>query len=514
MAKQPSQKLAEAMEKAHRASTNNIVRSHRLTKPEITILKKAGFLKTILNGWYLLDGDVSQQGIGTSALWHESYWAFIAQYLQEAVGSNYLLSAEQSMDLHTGITASPLQVLVGNTEKVNRVVPLPNGMSLSLYTLAELPDEMDVYQGVNIYALEDALVKVGPAYFRREVQTITLALQRANDHNLIRRLLTGGHLAAASRLAGAYNAIGMTMVSDNIVSAMRSVGFDQCAPVNPFAVPVSGIAISRPKYPHVARLEVLWQDLAAKITAMLPAAVDTLVDIEFALKQVEDVYVQDAYNSLSIEGYRVTPELIERVRSGEWRPEEDERDKRHQDGLAAKGYYDAHIKVKDAIGELYRGSIAIDKLGSAVMTWYRALFGPMVTSGLLKPGDLAGYRNRPVFIRGSRHTPFPAESLMDAMDAIFECAKNTPHPLARAILCHWAIGYVHPFPDGNGRSARFLMNALLVSAGYPWTIIQLKNRNQYMAALELLSVGHNPEPFVAFILKEQEYSKSLISEGK
>ncbi len=124
---------------------------------------------------------------------------------------------------------------------------------------------------------------------------------------------------------------------------------------------------------------------------------------------------------------------------------------------------------------------------------------------MLDAVDLAGYRNRPVFIRGSRHTPLPAEALTDAMETLFNCAEQEPHPLIRAILCHWLIGYIHPFPDGNGRSARFLMNALLVTAGYPWTIIRMETRSQYMSALEELSVNANPDPFVEVILEAMHH---------
>ena len=44
-------------------------------------------------------------------------------------------------------------------------------------------------------------------------------------------------------------------------------------------------------------------------------------DTRAYLKAVDDIHVNDAYHSLSIEGYRVSPELIERVRSGTWNPE-------------------------------------------------------------------------------------------------------------------------------------------------------------------------------------------------
>ena len=47
-----------------------------------------------------------------------------------------------------------------------------------------------------------------------------------------------------------------------------------------------------------------------------------------------------------------------------------------------------------------------------------------------------------------------------------------PEPGVRAVLGHWMFGYIHPYPDGNGRIARFLMNAMLASGGYPWTVVR------------------------------------------
>ena len=41
---------------------------------------------------------------------------------------------------------------------------------------------------------------------------------------------------------------------------------------------------------------------------------------------------------------------------------------------------------------------------------------------------------------------------------------------------HWLFGYIHPYPDGNGRMARFVMNAMLASGGYPWTMIRVRDR--------------------------------------
>jgi len=47
------------------------------------------------------------------------------------------------------------------------------------------------------------------------------------------------------------------------------------------------------------------------------------------------------------------------------------------------------------------------------------------------------------------------------MPALFDLLEHEPEPGARAVLGHWLFGYIHPYPDGNGRMARFLMNAML-----------------------------------------------------
>ena len=76
--------------------------------------------------------------------------------------------------------------------------------------------------------------------------------------------------------------------------------------------------------------------------------------------------------------------------------------------------------------------------------------------------------------------------------------------LVRAILGHFFFVYIHPYMDGNGRTARFVMNSQLVTAGYPWVVIPVEHRQEYMAALEQASVEGNIEGFVRFIGREME----------
>jgi len=59
-------------------------------------------------------------------------------------------------------------------------------------------------------------------------------------------------------------------------------------------------------------------------------------------------------------------------------------------------------------------------------------------------------------------------------------------------------GYMH----GNGRMARFLMNLMMASGGYPWTIVRTARRKQYLDALDVASTNHNIIPFARFIRQE------------
>jgi len=88
------------------------------------------------------------------------------------------------------------------------------------------------------------------------------------------------------------------------------------------------------------------------------------------------------------------------------------------------------------------------------------------------------------------------------MEAFFEALQEEPEPSVRALLGHFLFVYIHPFADGNGRTGRFLMNAMLASGGYPWTILRVTRREHYMKALEQASVGRNIVPFTKFVAEE------------
>lgn len=251
--------------------------------------------------------------------------------------------------------------------------------------------------------------------------------------------------------------------------------------------------------PPVNRIRLMWEEMRGPIIERFPVSPGLPKNIDAYLKYVEEIYVTDAYHSLSIEGYRVSADLIERARSGAWNPDDDETDREHRNALAARGYWQTYQVVQESLEKILAGENPGTVVDEDHSRWYGELFGPAVTAGIIKAVDLAGYRNGPVTIRRSMHVPPPREAVRDCMPALFDLLGAETDPAVRVVLGHFVFVYIHPYFDGNGRMGRFLMNSMLASGGYPWTVIPVEQRNAYMAALEEASVGQNIAPFADFL---------------
>jgi fido (protein-threonine AMPylation protein) len=312
------------------------------------------------------------------------------------------------------------------------------------------------------------------------------------------RLLDGGHSTIAARLAGAFRDIGRHQIADSIVATMRSAGYT-IAETDPFTDRITVIISPRETSPYVNRLRMTWSRMREDVLQHFPEPPGIPADPQGYLRHVDEVYVTDAYNSLSIEGYRVTEDLIERVRLGNWDPQTVKGDRELHDALAARGYWQSFQSVKDSVRQVLGNKNAGAIAEQEHRTWYRELFGPLVTAGLLKPADLAGYRSGSVYIRRSMHSPPRPEAVRELMPAYFDLLKSEAEPGVRVVLGHFMFVYVHPYPDGNGRMGRFLMNLMTASGGYRWTIIPVDRRRDYMAALESASVDQDIKPFTIFL---------------
>jgi len=251
--------------------------------------------------------------------------------------------------------------------------------------------------------------------------------------------------------------------------------------------------------PYATRIRLMWNNMRETVIKNFPDSQGLPTDKKQYLEKVDAKYVSDAYHSLSIEGYQVSPELIEQVRSGKWNPAGNDLDKGQKDSMAARGYWQAFQKVKESIRAVLNGDNPGEVADKDHGAWYRELFAPAVTAGIIKAADLAGYRNSQVYIKGANHVPPNYAAVRDAMPAFFDLVKEESEPGVRAVLGHFIFVYIHPYMDGNGRIGRFLMNVMLASGGYPWTVIPVEKRDDYLAALEKASVNQEIDDFTKFI---------------
>ncbi|RVU86453.1 Fic family protein [Leucothrix sargassi] len=496
----PSEKLADSLEALHQLQTNGLVaiRSAELSRTHRERLIKNGFLEEVIKGWYVPARPDETQGESTA--WYASFWSFCAAYLNHLKGEDWCLSPEQSIALHTENMTVPKQLLVRAAKARNNVTLLPHGTSL-LDVRASLPAPAQVTtkDGLRLYGLPTALISCSQQSFTQNPTDMRAALAMISDASeVLEQLLEGGHSTIAGRLAGAFRNIGRDQIAEDIISTMQAVGYD-VRESDPFDAQSSLSFSQREQSPYVNRIRLMWHDMRETVIAHFPAAPTDAVDKNAYMQHVEDVYVTDAYHSLSIEGYRVTPELIDRVRSGGWDPEQNTDDQEKLNALAARGYWQAYKVVRESIAQILDGHNAGEVVNNDHRVWFREMFAPGVTAGIHKPAGLAGYRSAPVFIRRSMHSPPSKEAVRDVMPAFFELLRAEENAAVRVVLGHFVFVYIHPYMDGNGRTGRFLMNAMLASGGYPWTVIPLEKRSEYMAALEEASTKQDIEPFATFL---------------
>ena len=96
-------------------------------------------------------------------------------------------------------------------------------------------------------------------------------------------------------------------------------------------------------------------------------------------------------------------------------PDNNEIDRDQRNAMAAKGYYNAFIAVKESIRKIFAGENIAKTIKHDMTFWYQELFSPSIDAGLVERKHLAGYRNDRVFIRNSLHTPPPKEAVLDCV---------------------------------------------------------------------------------------------------
>lgn len=197
-----------------------------------------------------------------------------------------------------------------------------------------------------------------------------------------------------------------------------------------------------------------------------------LLTEEELLRHAEDQELEFIFHSNKIEGNKLSKGQTESVLSGESRAiSNDQREA---------------VNLKDTFSWVleHRQSCA-DNLPSFAREVNRKL-----RSGIDQ--DAGKYRQKKVTIGGVTYVPPPSGSMDEFMarlgDEIRESGDSTS-ALELAVRAHTKLVAIHPFVDGNGRTARLIMTAILLSSGLPIIVLNSDDKGRYLKALELSNEG-------------------------
>lgn len=117
--------------------------------------------------------------------------------------------------------------------------------------------------------------------------------------------------------------------------------------------------------------------------------------------------------------------------------------------------------------------------------------------------NAGAYRKTNVIISGADHLPPDAlqvESDMHRFVNWYQTDGASLHPVERAARVHADFVRIHPFVDGNGRTARLLMNLELMKSGFPPAVLPVEKRLEYYEALDAAHTGNDYGPFVTLVV--------------
>ncbi|MGR3219886.1 MAG: Fic family protein, partial [Candidatus Anammoxibacter sp.] len=180
-------------------------------------------------------------------------------------------------------------------------------------------------------------------------------------------------------------------------------------------------------------------------------------------------------------------------------------------GKPLKDHYEAigHSEAFDFLFDIVKGKAITEKEIKKIhhLFYYR-----------INESNAGEYRKVKIFISGTRFvppTPDKTPELMKSFADKIPALRKEHHPVEFAALLHKECVAIHPFVDGNGRTARLLMNLALLQEGYVVTIIPLIRRSDYIAAIVKGQVSPKDDrPFITFVAEmvfesQKDYMRML-----
>lgn len=209
----------------------------------------------------------------------------------------------------------------------------------------------------------------------------------------------------------------------------------------------------------------------------------------------EKLLLEWTYNSNAIEGNTLTINetkvVLEGITIG---------GKTMREHLEVINHRDAIVLVEEMV-----------KRRESLSEWQIKNIHQLVLKGI--NDEYAGvYRDQQVFISGAKHTPPAPFLIKEQMEWLMDWYENETkelHPITRGAMLHAIFVGIHPFIDGNGRTARLLLNLELMKDGFPPIVIKVVNRLDYYESLDKAMTEKDYDDFIGLVTIEVEDSLNL-----
>lgn len=406
-------------------------------------------------------------------------WYFIGNYAYKLNLENYILFDKQ-ITISTKKKSNRIIKLLGDLEVLatydkdfkSRALVKKEFMDLEFQV--PKPEYLIIQAGLNDYIHhKDELVAFMKSSERDEAFIVNYFKENSNPVLL-------------ARLIGALRQVEDFSLKIELEELLKSSGVKITIP-NPFQEVRLLHTIERPAYLNRFQLSM---DKAVECLSKLK--LPKKLKSQFSIKNLESITTDDAYHSLTIEGYTVTKALLDYLAEGNENSQEYfAEDLRNQ--LAAKGFMNVINYIKKLLDSRYEVNERL------VAKLYEELWKPSISVNLMAPQDI--YRKHMVTIRGAQHLPPHHDKLPYLLSELFDTVKHIDDGFMKGIFLHFFYVTIHPHSDGNGRISRFLMNLSFVQDNYRWLTIPNFERPKYFQSLEESQIKDDISYFAEFITK-------------
>lgn len=466
------------------------------------ILKRENLIFSIRRGYFILKKPEDEP----KQLFLLLYWRIIEMMLERY--KPWSIRAESALQLLIGNEGDQKHLLVRTGKKINKTLILPFGFRISLLFDKDFdPRTMTKIKvaGQTLYVDVPEKVLFDAVSYRRHISPDYKSFVRGTRFN--------------SRLIEAlYAKRPRPVIIQRIIEIVRKNGREDLASELQRIMKtytyyrVSKKREARPRIvkkpekemvpPWVSKQEELIRAFERKLEDTVMADVRQLPRLQLngLIENAEEHKRYDIYHSTTLEGYRITPEEVDAVVLGKVPSEVKDKEKHIEEirnRMAILGYSEAFDFVVEQVRKDFgKGRVSED----LVKDIYYHLFKPSADSGIIDYIDLVTYRNTPAFIRGTSYVPPAASKLVDLMESFERSINRVKNAVIKAIVAHYFFVTIHPYVDGNGRTARLLMNYLLLTSGYRWATVRAEQRKPYFDALTEGQLHEDIVPFGEFII--------------